>query len=194
MGSAERKALAAEWNGAGLALAALAGHVAHPEAFAAASGALLVLASAPAQVEALRGSGLALLLEDALGLYGEGSPGHRNALGLLARLRPAGAATAGAPPPELAQLHAALRLVGPGTSAERQELGEALFPRVGVLLRDATLRRSGYSAVEAASRTGKVTGMLLELGRAEVLGLLQEPAVLREKVEEALRVAHGAGV
>jgi polyadenylate-binding protein len=56
----------------------------------------------------------------------------------------------------------------------RQFLGEKLFPRI----RD----------ISGEALAGKITGMLLEMETSELLSLLEEPSVLRARVDEALNV------
>ena len=63
-----------------------------------------------------------------------------------------------------------------------QLLGEKLYPLVEKL---------------EPKRSGKVTGMLLEMDEAEIVDLIKSPEALRAKVTEAidvLRKAHGGAV
>jgi len=59
--------------------------------------------------------------------------------------------------------------------AQKQTLGEQIFPLVSRL---------------QPALAGKITGMVLELDNREILKLLQSDAVLRQKVDEAVKVLH----
>ncbi|KAI3930721.1 hypothetical protein MKX01_037167 [Papaver californicum] len=61
---------------------------------------------------------------------------------------------------------------------QRQMLGEQLFPLVKSIEHD-------YA--------GKVTGMLLEMDKTEVLHLIESPDALKKKVSEAMEVLKKAG-
>ncbi|KAL1970656.1 hypothetical protein VTN77DRAFT_4300 [Rasamsonia byssochlamydoides] len=56
---------------------------------------------------------------------------------------------------------------------QKQMIGEALYPKVQAMQPELA---------------GKITGMLLEMDNAELLGLIDDEAALRAKVEEALNV------
>jgi polyadenylate-binding protein len=60
---------------------------------------------------------------------------------------------------------------------QKQYLGEALYQQVQILEPEST---------------GKVTGMLLEVGTEELLHLLEDPNALRTRVEEAQRILRDA--
>nr|XP_018261030.1 polyadenylate-binding protein, cytoplasmic and nuclear [Kwoniella dejecticola CBS 10117]OBR83188.1 polyadenylate-binding protein, cytoplasmic and nuclear [Kwoniella dejecticola CBS 10117] len=85
----------------------------------------------------------------------------------------------GAPRPQEAQAQAqaprldAQSLARAGPAEQKQMLGEALYPLIF------------ESQPELA---GKITGMLLEMDNSELLHLVESPAALQEKVDEALRV------
>jgi len=64
-------------------------------------------------------------------------------------------------------------------SQQKVALGEALYPHVSSL---------------QPKRAAKITGMILEMPNAEVEALLQNPADLRAKVEEAVVVLNESGV
>jgi polyadenylate-binding protein len=74
------------------------------------------------------------------------------------------------PPPEL---NAAM-LAAAEPSQQKQMLGERIYP----LVNDQT----------GAELAGKVTGMLLEIENFELLKLIDEPALLKDKVTEAMKV------
>ncbi|KAK5116877.1 Protein phosphatase PP2A regulatory subunit B [Meristemomyces frigidus] len=73
----------------------------------------------------------------------------------------------GAPGLDMQQLHAA------PPAQQKQMLGEALYPRIHQQQPDLA---------------GKITGMLLEMDNAELLGLTSDDDALRLKVEEAMNV------
>jgi len=75
------------------------------------------------------------------------------------------------PAPTAAQLNAA------PPEQQRIMLGEALYPLVESLERD---------------HAAKITGMLLEMDRAEVLNLLESPEALGSRVQEAMEVLRQA--
>jgi len=56
---------------------------------------------------------------------------------------------------------------------QKQMLGEAIYPKIQALQPELA---------------GKITGMLLEMDNSELLGLIDDDAALRAKVEEALSV------
>ncbi|KFY10280.1 hypothetical protein V491_07733, partial [Pseudogymnoascus sp. VKM F-3775] len=56
---------------------------------------------------------------------------------------------------------------------QKQLLGEALFPKIQVMQPELA---------------GKITGMLLEMDNAELVGLIEDESSLRAKVDEALTV------
>ena len=65
---------------------------------------------------------------------------------------------------------------------QRQILGELLFPRVKAIAGDAL--------------APKITGMLIDLSVLEVqeiLEFLEDPAILKERVEEAIELIRSAG-
>lgn len=74
------------------------------------------------------------------------------------------------PPPEL---NAAV-LAAAEPSQQKQMLGERIYP----LVNDQT----------GAELAGKITGMLLEIENFELLKLIDEPALLKDKVTEAMKV------
>ena len=80
----------------------------------------------------------------------------------------------------LRQSNAAFRaqLVAADKSAQREILGERLYPLVAQL--------------EGAGLAGKITGMLLELEAAELVGMLEDSEHLRSKVTEAVGVLRQA--
>lgn len=59
------------------------------------------------------------------------------------------------------------------TWTDKQSIGEAIYPKINALI---------------PTQSGKVTGMLLELGNAELTELYLHPEALAEKVKEALTV------
>mmetsp|Transcript_147372 Transcript_147372/g.383138 ORF Transcript_147372/g.383138 Transcript_147372/m.383138 type:complete len:129 (+) Transcript_147372:2-388(+) len=61
-------------------------------------------------------------------------------------------------------------------AAQKQMLGERLFPRIGK-----------YQPEHA----GKITGMMLEMGGSELLAMLDSEQHLKMKVDEAMRVLQG---
>ena len=75
------------------------------------------------------------------------------------------------PAPTAAQLNAA------PPEQQRIMLGEALYPLVESIERD---------------HAAKVTGMLLEMEKAEVLNLLESPEALSSRVQEAMEVLRQA--
>lgn len=62
---------------------------------------------------------------------------------------------------------------------QKVALGESLYPHVSNL---------------QPKRAAKITGMILEMPNSEVEALLQNPAALRAKVEEAVNVLNESGV
>lgn len=68
-------------------------------------------------------------------------------------------------------LQAQLTTAAPGQ--QKQLLGEALFPKIQVMQPELA---------------GKITGMLLEMDNAELVGLIEDESALRAKVDEALTV------
>lgn len=84
------------------------------------------------------------------------------------------AAGGSAPSPPKATLNAST-LAALTEPMQKQTLGEALFPQIVAFAGDSGL-------------AGKVTGMLLEMDNAELLHLLENSDVLREKVGEATSV------
>ncbi|CAK9779623.1 polyadenylate binding protein [Cutaneotrichosporon oleaginosum] len=83
-------------------------------------------------------------------------------------------AEGGAPQPRLN----AQALARASPTEQKQMLGEAIYPLIH------------ESQPELA---GKITGMLLEMDNAELLHLVESPAALTEKVDEALRVLEDWG-
>ncbi|WWC91847.1 polyadenylate-binding protein, cytoplasmic and nuclear [Kwoniella dendrophila CBS 6074] len=83
----------------------------------------------------------------------------------------------GAPQAQQAQASAprldAQSLARAGPAEQKQMLGEALYP----LIFDSQ-----------PDLAGKITGMLLEMDNSELLHLVESPAALQDKVDEALRV------
>ncbi|KAG9844857.1 hypothetical protein KCU98_g7096, partial [Aureobasidium melanogenum] len=79
----------------------------------------------------------------------------------------------------------ALNLMSP--ALQKQMLGEALYPKV----REQQLKLAGlYPNIRAqqSELVAKLTGMLLELDSAKVLGLINDDAALFDNVKEAMRV------
>jgi len=56
---------------------------------------------------------------------------------------------------------------------QKQMIGEAIYPKIQALQPELA---------------GKITGMLLEMDNSELLGLIEDDAALRAKVDEALSV------
>lgn len=67
---------------------------------------------------------------------------------------------------------------------EKEELGEQLYPKIEELI----LHEYQDAPENAPS---KITGMLLELSRDEILGLMNDPEKLRTKIEEAIALLKG---
>lgn len=65
------------------------------------------------------------------------------------------------------------QLTNASEGQQKQLLGEALFPKIQVIQPELA---------------GKITGMLLEMDNAELVGLIEDDAALRAKVDEALNV------
>lgn len=72
-----------------------------------------------------------------------------------------------------AELNAAM-LAAAEPSQQKQMLGERIYPLVNDQI--------------GAEQAGKVTGMLLEIENFELLKLIDEPNLLKEKVSEAMKV------
>ncbi|KAK3994547.1 hypothetical protein QBC44DRAFT_340720 [Cladorrhinum sp. PSN332] len=90
------------------------------------------------------------------------------------------AARSGAPPaaPSGEQLNASALLqtqlqTAPNSQAQKQILGENLFPKIQLI---------------QPNLAGKITGMLLEMDNAELMNLLDDDAALQAKVNEAMAV------
>eukprot|EP00887_Chlorella_sp_A99_P002508 scaffold6.g2508.t1 len=89
---------------------------------------------------------------------------------------PPGAGPVPGAPAEGGQLTAAMLAAAP-PEQQKQLLGERLFPLVAALQPDLA---------------GKITGMLLEMDNSELLLLLEDPAALDAKVDEAVQVGRAA--
>jgi len=82
-------------------------------------------------------------------------------------------------PPPVAQLPFSLAdFTAAATEVKKRMIGEAIYPHV--------LKSSNQQVA------GKITGMLLEMDNAELLGLLQNPPLLLVKVTEAIEVLRKA--
>ncbi|KAL7419153.1 Protein phosphatase PP2A regulatory subunit B [Cryptotrichosporon argae] len=102
-------------------------------------------------------------------------PNGTSPLGAQQGLPPASRGQAARPPYDVipgTRINAQMLARAPPAD-QKQLLGEALYPLI--------------HATEG-ERAGKITGMLLEMDNAELLHLVESPAALQEKVDEAIRV------
>merc|ERR1712064_125710 len=67
----------------------------------------------------------------------------------------------------------AAQLAAAPAAVQKQMLGEKLYPQIAKM---------------QPQLAGKITGMMLEMDNSELLILLESPAQMKEKVDEALRV------
>merc|ERR1712173_408037 len=81
--------------------------------------------------------------------------------------------SASVPPSSQPELNAAM-LATAEPQAQKQMLGERIYPLVNDQI--------------GQEQAGKVTGMLLEIENFELLKLIDEPVLLKERVSEAMNV------